>query len=189
MSSVNAPTGFSFTPRPEPQAPPRPPLAAPTTVGLSADRIARPQAQASPASLDRHPPDATAALPILAAAGLIAGGVVLAGPALAAGGAEVGVAASALGARASAASSFVQTAAREAATRYHTAAEHVAKLDYRDPHVVGAAVGNQAWTSSEELVRGALVGLGFAGGTWAAKSAGNAIHAALGALGPHERAH
>jgi hypothetical protein len=187
MSFIGPAAQPSLVPRPQPQAPPRPPATA-DAVTPSVDRIARPQAAPSPGSADRRPADPAAAVPILVAAGALAGGAVLAAaPALAAAG-EAGSAAAAVSARLSRAGAYVQTAAREGATHFRAAAEHVTRLDYRDPHAVGAALGEQAWTASEELARGAIVGAGVASGTWAAKTVAGAALAAFDTHRSHDRA-
>jgi hypothetical protein len=163
---------------PLPQAGPTPRPAAPREVPTSAlgsDRIARPVAQPSPGEPSRVPLDSTAAMPVLCAVGLLAGGAVVAAlPMLEAGSA----AAETLSAARSALSKsgpYATTALRDFAAKYRESAAHVRDLKLSDPHVLGETLGSQAWTSTEEVVRSAITGAGLGTGAWAAQKVCSAI--------------
>ncbi len=173
MSLVQNAAAAAPTPRPSPL--PAPPssverLGGPTP--LTADRIARPTAQPMPGAPSRDPPAADAALPVIIAAAVVAGGALaLLGPldVVAAGAVgAVRTAAPALGRGAA----YAQSALRDAALNYREAAGDVMKLDLRDPHAVGKALGKQAWQATEEVVRGGVSGAALGGGVWVADKLG-----------------
>jgi hypothetical protein len=162
MSTVTlnaAPVSIQPVPVPGPA-----PSAAPD-VGPSG--LARPRAEPSPAARSTAISSGGAGLPVLIAAGLLAGGTIAVAPALEGSAAATLAAARGIGA-AFGHDAYAATALRDFAAKYRAGAAHVAHLDVRDPHAVGSALGAQAWTSTEELVRGAISGAVMGGSAWAA---------------------
>jgi hypothetical protein len=116
---------------------------------------------------------------------LIAGGGACALPALEAAVGAMADGAQSVASAVASAGGFAKVALREFATEYRAAAGQVADLKLTDPHVLGKTLGAQAWTGTEEVVRGAIVGAGFAGAAWAVEKLGAA---GTGAIAP-SRAH
>jgi hypothetical protein len=110
---------------------------------------------------------------------LIAGAAAVALPEVAAAGAGAAEAAGSIGSAFARGAAFAKTAAREFAAQYRDAAAEVADIKWSDPQVLGKTLGAQAWTATEELVRGAIAGAGLAGAAWAAGKLGGAAADAI----------
>ena len=185
MRSLSAVAAAAPLPQPGPTPLAVVSLHAPPARPFGADDIDRPNARPSPGEPNHDPPGPAAALPILVAAGLLGGGLALAAPEIAAGVAGAAAAAERVGPAVTAARGFATTALRDFAAKYREAAGKAADIDYSDPHVLGATLGAHAWTSTEEVVRGAVVGAAFGGGAWAAEKLGSAAVDAFERARPH----
>jgi hypothetical protein len=122
-------------------------------------------------------------LPVLAAAAVIGAGAVVAFPAIEFGAGAAAEAASALRGSLGRGADYVKSAVTDISAEYRAGAGRVATLEVRDPHAVGKAIGAQAWTSTEEAVRGSIAGAAFGGTAWAA---GKLCSWAAGALTGHQ---
>jgi hypothetical protein len=170
VSSVSAAAAAPI-PRPGPVPQPTPLISTSSAPLMRADVVARPNAKPSPGEPNLTPPESSAGLPVLVAAGLIAGGVAVIVPPLEVAGGAIAGAVDSLGAALGRGSAFTSAAAREFATQYREDASAAAGLKFADPHELGRAAGAQAWLATEELLRSAVVGAGLAGGAWAAEKA------------------
>ncbi len=165
LSSISASFAAAPTPGPIPERAPSAPQA---PASLRPDSVARPVALPSPGHANRQHLGADAALPVLAAAVVIGAGAVVALPAIGLGAGALAEAASTLGGSLGRGADYVKTAVTDISAEYRAGAGRLARLEVRDPHAVGKAIGAQAWTSTEETVRGSIAGAAFGGSAWAA---------------------
>lgn len=182
-SGVFAPTHSPISsPSPIPQAgsAPRAPAGNAVPTPLRTDGIAPPVARALQAPPPSHgAPDPVGSLPVVVAAGLVAGGAVVALPALEVAGGMVAAGVRTVGASLAKSGPYATTALRDFATKYREGAAEVRGLKLGDPHVLGETLGAQAWMSTEEIARSTVVGAGLGGGAWAAQKLCSAVADAI----------
>lgn len=170
------PPPIAATPRPGAGVPPRIAAeAAPKAAGLGADRIDVPVARQPAPPGHSGPPARADSRPLLLAGAVVAAGVaVIAAPELeAAFAASEGLAA--VGAVLARGGAFLADVGREIGPAFRAGASKFTDLKYTDPKELGRALGEQAWTATEELGRGSLVGAGLAGGAAAAHQLGASV--------------